>query len=182
MRLLKLSLLLFLLPLLFGGCIKKGENDPIVSIYKRSKRISGTWKLKELQIQDHDVDQNGKINIVIRTLTKDKYTETRGTDTLSKTYVGTINATLTISDSSSSHYSYIEEIATNGLNYTNSLKNKTWSWKDKYKKTVLVLQDFKTFDITGLWIDKLELTITDINQLNAYGDHSYVEHWVFIKL
>ena len=164
------------------GCIKKGENDPIVSVYKRSARLAGVWKLKELQIQDHDVDQNGRLNIVIRTLTKDKYTETRATDTLSKTYVGSLNATLTITDSTSSNYSYVEEVVTNGLNYTNALKNKTWSWKDGSKKTVLVLQDFKTFDITGLWSDKLELTITDINALNVNGAHSYVEHWVFTKL
>ncbi|MCX6188568.1 MAG: hypothetical protein NTW54_03015 [Bacteroidetes bacterium] len=182
MRFLKLITLIFFFTTIFVGCIKKGDNDPLISIYKRSTRLSGVWKLKELQIQDHDVDQNGKINILIRTLTNDKYTETRGTDTLSKTYVGTLNTTLTITDSSSSNYSFKEEVATNGLNYTNSLNNKTWSWKDGSKKSALVLQDFKTFDILGLWSDKLELTITDINALNVYGAHSYVEHWVFVKL
>ncbi len=182
MRLFRLSVLLFLVISLFGGCIKKGESDPIVSIYKRSKRIVGTWKLKELQIQNHDVDQNGKLSILIRTLTKDKYTETRGTDTLSKTFVGSLNATLTIEDSTSFNYSFFEEVETNGLVYTNSLKDKTWSWADNTKKTTLVFQDFKTFEVSGLWMDKLELRITDINSLKINGSHSYVEHWVFMKL
>ena len=182
MRLARLSLLLLFLTTIFTGCIKKGENDPIVSIYKRSTRLSGVWKLQELQIQDHVVDPAGNISVVIRTLTQGKYTETRGTDTVSNTYIGTINATLTITDSTSSKYSYLEEVATNGLNYTFKLDNKTLSWKEGSSKSSLVFQDFKTFDIAGLWMNKLELNITDINALNSNGDHSYVEHWVFTKL
>ncbi len=177
MRLMKL-ITFFLLVATLGGCIKKGEEDPIISINKRIDRLKGEWTLSELQIQDFDKDATGVVNSVVRTLLKGKYTETRGTDTLAKTYIGTINGKLTITDAT---YTYTETIATNGLNYTRSIADKGWSWNDKTKKDGLVLSGFKSFDITGLWSDKLILTITDINDLNANANHSYVERWVFTK-
>lgn len=177
MRLLKL-LLAFLLLAGLSGCIKKGEEDPIISINKRVDRLKGEWTLSELQIQDFDKDGNGVINSVVRTLLKGKYTETRGTDTLAKTFIGTISAKLTITDAT---YTYTETVATNGLNYTRTIADKTWAWNDNTKKDGLVLSGFKSFAITGLWADKLILTITDINDLNANANHSYVERWVFTK-
>ena len=179
MRFLRLIIFCLLAGFVFNGCIKKADEDPLVSIYKRSTRLTGVWLLKELQIQDYDKDASGKLSIVIRTLYKDKYTETRGTDTISKTFYGTIKATLTILAKNT--YNYSEDVSTNGLNYHNEIKEKNWAWNDDHKKTGLILSEFKSFDITGLHSEELVLTITDINNLNANNSHSYVERWVFKK-
>jgi hypothetical protein len=177
MRFVRLSILFFSI-LFITGCIKKGEEDPLISIYKRSTRILGKWKLKELQIQDYDKDINGKLNIVVRTLLKDKYTETRGVDTTAATYFGTMESTLEILEDGT--YKYNENVSTNGLSYSRANPaNPKWSWNDNFKKTELILSDFKSFDITGLHSSQLVLTITDINNLNSNNSHSYVERWVF---
>lgn len=44
---------------LLEGCLKKGENDPFISLKSRRARVAGEWKMTKYEITITDSDQSG---------------------------------------------------------------------------------------------------------------------------
>jgi len=69
-------MMVFALSLSFVGC-KKGENDPFISLKSRDGRITGTWKLSNVdQSNENTTNSSGKI---VSTTTTEKYDGTNWT-------------------------------------------------------------------------------------------------------
>lgn len=176
MRRVLLLFVVFSLVFSISSCIKRGEEDPFLSIYKRETRLVKNWKLKYLQSQIFSKDSSGIGYVNIRELNKGSYVESTGVDTATKTVRGTIYATLLIDADGS--YTFTEDKVLGSKTTTNKISGK-WSWDDKVKKGQLIFTNWKTFDVTGLWDEKLILSINEENTFPNGATYSSFERWQF---
>ncbi len=76
----KAKYLFLLLPLvtvfLFESCLKKGEDDPFLSLHSRKGRVAGEWKVTSYLFTDRFVDGSGNIYITDLKMENGEYSKT----------------------------------------------------------------------------------------------------------
>lgn len=153
-KLLKGSIFFFFVATTLTAC-KKGENDPFMSLKSRDSRITGTWKLVDMETSEIDVSTSS--GVTITSSTTDKYdgslvTETSTDPSGTATYTYSYTLTITIDKSGSYSLTYT-------IDGDKTEQSGSWWWlNDTKKKTRICMDD----DANSFEVDRLtnkELTL-----------------------
>lgn len=142
-QILKLSLAIFTIALVFSGC-KKGENDPFISLKSRTARIANTWELTSEDYKTTSVNSTYSYT--------DTYSYSNGIETSTETYSSGGSSQTNTYTSTYTHEISIKKDGTFTMDENNdgdlTSNEGNWIWLGKNKNMELADKEAIVFNTT----------------------------------